>query len=158
MALTREGADLFHAVGQRAGLAHRVQLAAILLEGGALDEAQAVVDEARERAEATAEGAFRSEIERLRAEVLERRGRDAEAEATRGQALAHARRQGAWLFALRAALSLAARAGAGPPQAEARVWLAEALTRVTATDAMEETRRAQRLLAPAPAATPTPTR
>jgi predicted ATPase len=105
--LMRQGADLFRTVGQRVGLAHRAHLAEALLARGDLDAALEVAAQALQQSDDTGERAFVAEIHRVRAEALARRGGLAEAAASLGDALDLASRQGAWLFALRAACALA---------------------------------------------------
>jgi transcriptional regulator with AAA-type ATPase domain/tetratricopeptide (TPR) repeat protein len=104
--MMRQGADLFRSVGQRVGLAHRAHLAEILISYGSPDESLAVLDDALRQSEETGERAFAAELHRLRGEALGRQARPEEAEACFRAAVALASRQGAWLFALRAASDL----------------------------------------------------
>lgn len=106
LALMREGAQLFWSAGQRLGLAHRAHLAEVLIANGSLDEALEVITEALQQSEATGEGAFAAELHRLGADAHRRFGRPREADAELRVALATASRQGARLFALRAASDL----------------------------------------------------
>ncbi|HXJ79214.1 MAG TPA: tetratricopeptide repeat protein, partial [Candidatus Methylomirabilis sp.] len=103
LAMMQQGAELFRSAGQRAGLAHRAHLAEILIAQGRLDEGLAVVRDALEQSASTGEGAFVAERQRLRSEALRAQGRPSDAEGCLREALDTAVRQGAWLFALRAA-------------------------------------------------------
>jgi tetratricopeptide (TPR) repeat protein len=103
LAVMQQGADLFRSAGQRAGLAHRAHLAEILIAQGSLDEGLAVVRDALEQSASTGESAFVAELRRLRGEALRAQGRLGDAEKSLREALDTAVRQGAWLFALRAA-------------------------------------------------------
>jgi transcriptional regulator with AAA-type ATPase domain len=146
-ALIREGAELFQAVGQRAGLSHRVIFAAALIEAGVAAEALEVLHEAQRQAEATGEGAFLAEIHRLHGEALLREGRLGEAAAALQRGLAHASSQGAWLFALRAAVGLVRLAGtARLPPAEAGTRLCQVLAHLEPDPAVEELRAARALV------------
>ena len=107
IAMMREGADLFRAVGQRVGLAHRAHLAEALIVVGDADQALGVVAEALQQSERSGEGAFAAELHRLRGEALRTLARQGEAELSFREAIDVASRQGAWLFALRATASLA---------------------------------------------------
>ena len=105
-ALMQEGADLFRAVGQRVGLAHRARLAEGLLATGAVEAALDVVADALERRRHTEEHAFGAALLALRGEALARRGETAGAEQSFREAIELANRQGAALFALHAAAGL----------------------------------------------------
>ncbi|HEU4367116.1 MAG TPA: sigma 54-interacting transcriptional regulator [Methylomirabilota bacterium] len=107
VALMREGAGLFRAVGQRVGLAHRARLAEGLIASGAVDEALAVIADAVDQWRQTDEHAFAAVHLRLRGEALVRHGDVDEAQRAFREAIDVASRQGAWLFALRAAIGLA---------------------------------------------------
>jgi DNA-binding NtrC family response regulator/tetratricopeptide (TPR) repeat protein len=106
VAVLQEGADLFRAVGQRVGLAHRARLVEGLLAahdvGGALD----VIAEALQQEKETEEHAFVAALLALRGEALARRGETAAAARSFSDAIELANRQGATLFALRAAAGL----------------------------------------------------
>jgi transcriptional regulator with AAA-type ATPase domain/tetratricopeptide (TPR) repeat protein len=120
LAMMQQGADLFRSAGQRAGLAHRAHLAEILIAQGRLGEGLAVVRDALDQSAATGEGAFVAELRRLCGEALRAQGRPGDAEHCLREALDTAVRQGAWLFALRAAgdlIRLGAARGA-PPAAD----------------------------------------
>jgi tetratricopeptide (TPR) repeat protein len=107
LALTREGAELFRVVGQQVGLAHRARLAEAFLASGAVDEALAATSDALDRWRQKEEAAFVAVHLRLRGEALAQTGDSAGARRAFTEAVDLARRQGAWLFALRAALSFA---------------------------------------------------
>ena len=107
LALMREGSGQYNAAGQRVGLAHRARMAEWLIGAGALDEALGVIADALEIWRQTEEYAFVSVHLRLRGEALARRGDREGALAALREALELAERQGAWLFALRAATALA---------------------------------------------------
>ncbi|MGH7353191.1 MAG: sigma 54-interacting transcriptional regulator [Candidatus Rokuibacteriota bacterium] len=103
----REGADLFRAVGQRVGLAHRAHLGETLLAAGLLDEALGVVSDALRQSADTEERAFVAELHRIRGDALRQRSDAPAALADFREAAAVASRQGALLFELRAACALA---------------------------------------------------
>jgi DNA-binding NtrC family response regulator/tetratricopeptide (TPR) repeat protein len=105
-ATLREGADLFRAVGQRVGLAHRARLADGLLAAGAIDAALDVVAEAMEQRRETDEHAFVAPLLCVRGEALARRGDVEGARHALRQAIELANRQGATLFARHAAAKL----------------------------------------------------
>ena len=107
LVMMQEGADLFRAIGQRVGLAHRARLAEGRLAAGEVDAALAVIADALEQARETEEHAFVAVHLRLRGEALRLGGDPAGAELALREAVEMARGQGAWLFALRAACSLA---------------------------------------------------
>ncbi len=106
LGMMQQGADLFRSAGQRAGLAHRAHLAEVLIAQGALEDGLVVVKGALLQSEETGEGAFVAELHRLRGEAFRLKARPEEAERCLREALAIATRQGAWLFALRAASDL----------------------------------------------------
>jgi hypothetical protein len=106
IAMMRDGADLFRSVGQRVGLAHRARLAEALTAVSEADKALGVAAEALQQSESSGEGAFAAELQRVRGEALHRLTRQGEAELCFREAVDVASRQGAWLFALRAATSL----------------------------------------------------
>jgi predicted ATPase len=155
LALMREGADLFRAVGQRAGLSHRANLAEAMIGVGALDEGLEVVLEALRQAEETGEAAFVAELLRLHGEVLARRAEHRDAEACLRRALAHASAQGAWIFALRAAVGLVQLAAAtGAPKNEPLARLEEVAARLGRDADGEDVRAARALLAAGPGPPP----
>jgi predicted ATPase len=146
--LMREGAERFRSMGQRAGLSHRALLAEALFAAGARDAGLEVLAGALRQAAETGEGAFAAELHRLRGEELARQGRAADAEADLRQALALASRQGAWLFALRAASALAGlTAPGGAARGDALRSLAEVAARLAAEPDAAEVRAARSLLA-----------
>jgi len=106
VAVTQEGADLFRAVGQRVGLAHRARLAEGLLATGAVEAALDVIADALERRRHTEEHAFVAALLALRGEALAHRGETAAAAQSFNEAIELANRQGAALFALHAAAGL----------------------------------------------------
>lgn len=107
LVMMQEGADLFRSIGQRVGLAHRARLAEGRLAAGEIGAALAVIADALEQARETEEQAFVALHLRLRGEALVQRGDPAGAELAFQEAVDIASGQGAWLFALRAACSLA---------------------------------------------------
>ncbi len=107
LVMMQEGADLFRSIGQRVGLAHRARLAEGLLASGDVDAALAVIADALEQRRQTEEHAFVAMHLRLRGEALLQRGDPAGAQLAFREAIDIASGQGAWLFALRAACSLA---------------------------------------------------
>jgi transcriptional regulator with AAA-type ATPase domain/tetratricopeptide (TPR) repeat protein len=106
VAMMQAGADLFRTVGQRVGLAHRARLAEGLLQRGSVEDALEVVADALEQRRHTQEDAFVAVLLRLRGEALARRGEDGAARECLAEAVEVARRQGAALFAARAAETL----------------------------------------------------
>jgi predicted ATPase len=110
IAAMRQGADLFRTVGQRVGLAHRAHLAEALVTVGAPGEALDVIADALTQSTDSGEHAFVAELHRVRGEALQQLGHPADAERCFREAVDLASRQGAWLFALRAA----ARPAQGP--------------------------------------------
>jgi len=106
VAVMKEGADLFRAVGQRVGLAHRARLAEGLLASHAVGEALDVIADALEQRQETEEHAFVAALLTLRGEALARRGETVAAARSFGDAIELANRQGATLFAQRAATGL----------------------------------------------------
>jgi len=118
LATMREGASLFRTVGQRLGLAHRAHLAEGLIAHGAVTEGLDVVDHALRQSDETGEGGFVAELFRLRGLALGVSGQPDQARAVLREAFAVATRQGAWLFALRAAMDIV-RAGTDPADLDA---------------------------------------
>jgi tetratricopeptide (TPR) repeat protein len=106
VAIMQQGADLYRSVGQRVGLAHRAHLAEAHVAVGRLDDAAVIIAAARRQADESGEHAFDGELHRVDGEILLRR-QDAGAAAAFERAIEIASAQGAWLFALRAALALA---------------------------------------------------
>ena len=102
----REGADLFRAVGQRVGLAHRARLADGLLAAGAIDAALDVIAEAMDQRRETDENAFVAPLLCVRGEALAKRGDVKGARHSLHEALEIANRQGAALFARHAEAAL----------------------------------------------------
>jgi transcriptional regulator with AAA-type ATPase domain/tetratricopeptide (TPR) repeat protein len=147
IAMMREGADLFRAVGQRVGLAHRAHLAEALIAVGEADQALAIVAEALQQSERSGEGAFAGDLHRLRGEALQALARQREAELSFREAIDVASRQGAWLFALRAATSLV-RLGASDESIhrEACRMLDALIVRFPPTLELEDFRMARALL------------
>jgi len=107
LAMMREGADLYRVVGQRVGLLHRARLAEGIIASGAVEDGLTVIADALEQARHTNEQAFVSVHLTLKGEALIRRGDLNGAQAALREAVDLACRQGAWLFALRAACALA---------------------------------------------------
>jgi transcriptional regulator with AAA-type ATPase domain/tetratricopeptide (TPR) repeat protein/energy-coupling factor transporter ATP-binding protein EcfA2 len=107
LAAIEQGAELFQSVGQRIGLLRRARLAEALIASGNVEAGLDVVEEALTQVEETEERAFVSELIRLKAEGLRRRGETRLAQELLREAVAQASHQGAWLFALRAATTLA---------------------------------------------------
>ena len=153
IAAIREGADLFRSVGQRVGLAHRAHLAEALMVVGDAEQALAVVAEALQQAGHSGEGAFAAELHRLRGEALQALARERDAEICFREAADVASRQGASLFALRAATSLA-RLGASDEGIlrEACRMLDALVIRFPATLELEDLRAARALLGSQPSA------
>src|SRR5262245_45475354 len=147
IALMREGADLFRAVGQRVGLAHRAHLAEALIVAGDANQALGIAVEALQQAERSGENAFAAELHRLRGEALQTLARPREAEQCFREAVDLASRQGAWLFALRAATSLAQH-GASDERVlqEACRMLETMIVRFSPTLELEDLRTARALL------------
>jgi len=147
IAAMREGADCFRSVGQRVGLAHRAHLAEALVAVGALDEALGVAADALRQSSDTAERAFVAELHRVHGEALHQLGRPADAMRCFREGLDAASGQGAWLFALRAATSLAQRAGeSGPAPGDARETLGAITGRFSPSLDLDDLRAARALL------------
>jgi len=106
-----------------------------------------VADEALQQSERSGEGAFAAELHRLRGEALQTLARQREAELCFREAVDVASRQGAWLFALRAATSLA-RPGASdePILREARHMLDALIVRFPPDLELEDLRTARAVL------------
>jgi transcriptional regulator with AAA-type ATPase domain/tetratricopeptide (TPR) repeat protein len=105
-AMMQEGAELFRAVGQRVGLAHRGRLAEGLLATGEVEAALDVIADALEQRRQSEEHAFVAALLTLRGEALARRGERAAAVEAFEEAVDLATRQGALLFAQDAAAGL----------------------------------------------------
>jgi len=105
-AMMQEGADLFRAVGQRVGLAHRARLADGLLAAGRVDATLDVIADAMERQRETGEHAFVSTLLCVRGEALAKRGDVEGARQSLQEAIEVANQQGAVLFARHAAAAL----------------------------------------------------
>jgi DNA-binding NtrC family response regulator/tetratricopeptide (TPR) repeat protein len=105
-AMMQEGADLFRAVGQRVGLAHRARLADGLLAAGSVDAALDVIADAMERQRETGEHAFVSTLLSVRGEALAKRGDLEGARQSLQEAIEVANQQGAALFARHAEAAL----------------------------------------------------
>jgi predicted ATPase len=103
--LMREGARAFLTY-HRIGLAYRTHLAEALVRTGSVDEALDVVDSTLAHASETREHSHLADLHRLRGEALALQSHRAEAEAALLLAFDVASRQGARLFALRAAVAL----------------------------------------------------
>jgi len=147
IAVMREGADLFRSVGQRVGLAHRAHLAEALIVVGDADQALGVVAEALQQAESSGEGAFAAELHRLRGEALQMLARPREAEQCLRKAVDVASLQGSWLFALRAATSLAQQGASDESLLrEACQMLETMIVRFPSTLELEDLRTARALL------------
>jgi transcriptional regulator with AAA-type ATPase domain/tetratricopeptide (TPR) repeat protein len=118
--LMREGAHSFLTF-HRLGLAYRTHLAEALLRAGCLAEALDVVESTLAHADETREHSHVADLHRLRGESLALMSRRAEAQAAFLLAFDVASRQGARLFALRAAtalVTLAAQSGGRVPAAD----------------------------------------
>ena len=147
LSMMQQGANLFRSLGQRIGLAHRAHLAEILIAHGSLDASLAVLGDALRQSEDTGEGAFMAELHRLRGEALRQRARSEDAEASLRSALAVATRQGAWLFALRAASDLVQlSAERGSPVTEDFAVLNEIVTRFSPSVESSDVATARSLL------------
>jgi tetratricopeptide (TPR) repeat protein len=141
------GAELFRAVGQRAGLFHRALMAEAVLAAGSEDRSEEILHDALAQADATGEQGSLAELHRLLGDVKTRRNDAAGAEACYQRALEVATRQGAWLLALRAATgSVRLTRTTGVPSTEATRRLGEVIGQLPAGAEGHELRAARTLL------------
>jgi DNA-binding NtrC family response regulator/tetratricopeptide (TPR) repeat protein len=105
--MMEEGDARFRAAGQRLGFAFWARLAEVLIACGRLDNARRLIDDGLTRIGETRRSAFVAEYFRLEGEIRLRYNESSEAVASLRKAVDLGCRQGAWLFALRAATALA---------------------------------------------------
>ena len=145
----REGLDAYERLGQRiATTLFRALLAETLLAAGRVEEAGVVLDAALAFAEESGEHRHLAELHRLRGECIHESGRAgaaAGAEACFERALAIGRAQGAALWTLRAATSLALLWQSGARAADGRRLLDQACTAMGAGGCPDLTRARQLL-------------
>jgi tetratricopeptide (TPR) repeat protein len=144
LAMMEDGDRLFRAAGQRVGFAFWARLAEVLIAAGRIDGARRVIADASLLMGGAPRGAFAAEHLRLEGEALARRGDAGQGRTRLRAALDLARRQGAWLFALRAAMALAWLDPA------ARDDLAKVVDRFPPELESEDLRRARTMLLSAP--------
>jgi predicted ATPase len=108
ISLLRNGSAAYRATGAELWMPHHIALLAAACEiAGQFDEAVSQLDEALQIVERTAERWFAAELYRHKGQLLLRHGQSAAAEELYRKALSIAREQGAKLWELRAAVSLA---------------------------------------------------
>jgi predicted ATPase len=108
ISLLRSGRDAFHATGAKLLLPHYIGLIATAYEiAGELEEAATLLEDALQIVEWTGERWLEAELYRLKGRMLLRQGQCEVAEELYFKALSIAREQGAKMWELRAAVSLA---------------------------------------------------
>jgi predicted ATPase len=132
MSLLRGGSNAYIATGSEAWMPHFIALRAAAGEiAGQTEEALVQLDDALQIAERTGERWFVTELNRRKGQLQQRSGNSAEAEELYRKALNIAAEQGAMLWELRAAASLAALRREQGRHAEARDVLAPIYGRFT---------------------------
>jgi class 3 adenylate cyclase/predicted ATPase len=125
MSLLRSGSSALRATGAEVGTPHNIALLAEACEiAGQIDEALTLIDDALQSAERTGEHLFTAELYRHKGRMLLRQGHSEAAEELYRKALSIAEKQGAKLWELRAAASLARLRRDQGRHAEARDLLA----------------------------------
>jgi predicted ATPase len=125
MSLLRSGSTAYRAVGQEAWMPYFIALLAGACEiAGQVEEGLALLDDALQIAKRTGERWFAAELNRHKGELMLRQGQFEAAEELYHQALSIAENQGAKLWELRAAASLARLRRDQGRRAEARDLLA----------------------------------
>jgi TolB-like protein/class 3 adenylate cyclase/predicted ATPase len=125
ISLLRYGLSAFRATGAQAWVPYLIALLARACEiVGQVEEGLTLLDDATQIAERTGERWFEAELYRHKGQLLQRQGRTQAAEELYHRALAIAREQGAKLWELRAAVSLARLRRDQSQHAEARDLLA----------------------------------
>jgi TolB-like protein/class 3 adenylate cyclase/predicted ATPase len=108
ISLLRSGLDAYRATGTQNWIAHHTALLARACEiAGQIEEAATLLDDALQMVERTEERWFAAELNRHKGQLLLRQGHSAGAEELHRKALSIAEEQGAKLWELRAAASLA---------------------------------------------------
>jgi len=108
MSLLRSGSTAYRATGAQGNLPYQIALLARACEiAGQIDEPLTLLDDAFQIAEKTGERWFAAELNRHKGQLLLRRGRAEAAEELYRKAMSIAAEQGAKLWELRAAVSLA---------------------------------------------------
>ena len=108
MSLLRNGLAAYRATGAETYMPHHITLLARACEvAGQIEEALTLLDDALQIVERTGERWFAAELNRHKGQLLLRQGRSEAAEELYRQALSIAEEQGAKLWELRAAMSLA---------------------------------------------------
>jgi class 3 adenylate cyclase/predicted ATPase len=108
LSLLRAGSTAYRAIGQQAWMPYFITLLAAACEiAGQIDEASALLDDALQIVERTGERWFAAELKRQKGGLLLRQGHFEAAEELYRKALSIAEEQGAKLWELRAAASLA---------------------------------------------------
>ena len=142
MSLLRSGTAAFRAIGTEAWVPHHIALLAKACDiAGQIEEASTQFDDALQIVERTRERWFVAELNRLKGQLLLRQGHTDAAEELYRKALSIAAEQGAKLWELRAATSLARLRGDQGRRAEARDLLAPVygwFTEGFATPALKE--------------------
>jgi predicted ATPase len=108
ISLLRSGSTAFRATGAELWMPHYIGLLARACEiAGQIEEATHLLDDALEIVERTGERWFAAELNRQKGQLLLRQGHSAAAKELYRKALAIAEEQGAKMWELRAAVSLA---------------------------------------------------
>jgi predicted ATPase len=108
ISLLRSGSAAYRATGAEMWMAHYIDLLAVISEiAGQIEEGLTLSDDALQIAESTGERWIEAELNRHKGQLLLRQGHTGAAEALYRKALCIAQEQGAKLWELRAAMSLA---------------------------------------------------
>ena len=147
MALLRGGATAYRAIGQEAWLPYFIDLQAAACEiAGLVQESLVLVNEALQIAERTGELWFAAELNRHKGQLLLRQGHTEAAEKFYRNALRIAEEQGARLWELRSAVSIARLRRDQGRRAEARDLLAPVYSWFTEGFATPDLQEAKSLL------------
>ena len=142
----REGAQLYQTLNHRLGLGYRTHLAEALALSGATAEAIDIIDHAIAEGRNGGDVSHIAELLRIRGEAHTLAGRPAEARADLLEAYATASRQGAHLFALRAAMALVSGSPPLDPAPAARARLAATYALFTEGHHLDDLVASRRLL------------
>jgi predicted ATPase len=127
ISLLRSGSAAYRATGAELWMPHHIALLAKALEiAGQVDEGLTLLDDGLQIVDRTGEQLFAAELNRHKGQLLLRQGQSEAAEELYRKALSIAEAQGAKLWELRAAVSLARLWGEQNRRVEARDLLAPA--------------------------------